>query len=483
MSKINIKKSFSNMNFKKGTYSAGISAIVIAIVVVINMIVSQLPSNITSIDLSNEKYYTVGKTTKNVMRDISSDVTVYMLTTPGSEDSQLSRLLDTYEGINSKIKVKTLDPDKQPGLVTQYGASEASQNSIIVVCGDRYKLIDYNEIYQMDYSDYYTTGNTSKSFDGEGQITSAINYVTTDDLPKMYNLTGHDEQQLSSIITDAIEKQNIEMADLNLLSNGTVPEDCDILSIICPTKDCSKDEADAIINYLKSGGKVMMVMSYSGTDTPNFESVMEEYGLELGDGYVFENDGQYYYQTGYYVIPEVGSSEITDSLSKNIYALAPMSRAIIKKSDARDTLTVNELLTSTDNSYLDVDYGNGMSQDGGNTKASDDVDGPFSIASAVSETNDDDTETKLVVFGSYAMFTDNVVGTFSLINTDLVTNSLTWMSDKEAKTVSIAAKTMDVPTNTIAASSANIWTGFTVVLIPVLVLGAGFAVWMLRRKA
>ena len=251
------------MNFKKGTYSAGISAIVIAIVVVINMIVSQLPSNITSIDLSNEKYYTVGKTTKNVMKDISSDVTVYVLTTPGSEDSQLSRLLDTYESINSKIKVKTLDPDKQPGLVTQYGATSATQNSIIVVCGDRYKLIDYNEIYQMDYSDYYTTGNTSKSFDGEGQITSAINYVTTDDLPKMYNLTGHDEQQLSSIITDAIEKQNIEMADLNLLSNGTVPEDCDILSIICPTKDCSKDEADAIINYLKSGGKVMMVMSYS----------------------------------------------------------------------------------------------------------------------------------------------------------------------------------------------------------------------------
>ena len=123
-----------------------------------------------------------------------------------------------------------------------------------------------------------------------------------------------------------------------------------------------------------------------------------------------------------------------------------------------------------------------MTQDGNNTKSSDDTDGPFSIATAVSE-KVDDKESKLVVFGSYAMFTDNVVGTFSLINTDLVTNSLTWMSDKEASTVSIAAKSMDVSTNTIAASSANIWTAFTVVLVPVLILGAGFVVWMLRRKA
>lgn len=482
MKKLNIKKSFTNMNFRKGTYSAGISAIVIAIVVVINMLAGQLPENIKTIDLSNQKYYTVGKTTKNVIKKVKNDVTVYQLATKGNSDSQIKKLLNNYKSLNSKIEIKTLDPEKQPGLVTKYGASNASNNSIIVVSGDRYKLVDYNEIYQTDYSDYYSSGNTSKSFDGEGQITSAINYVTTDDLPKMYNLTGHDEQQLSSIITDAIAKQNIETAALNLLTSATVPEDCDILSIVCPTKDCSKEEADAIINYLKAGGKVMMVMSYTGTETPNFENIMAEYGLELGDGYVFETDGQHYYQTGYYVIPEVGSCDITSSLSGNMYALAPMSRAIIKKSDARDTLTVNEILTTTDKSYSDVDYGNGMTQDGNNTKASDDTDGPFSIATAVSE-KVDDKESKLVVFGSYAMFTDNVVGTFSLINTDLVTNSLTWMSDKEASTVSIAAKSMDVSTNTIAASSANIWTAFTVVFIPVLVLGAGFVVWMLRRKA
>ena len=111
------------------------------------------------------------------------------------------------------------------------------------------------------------------------------------------------------------------------------------------------------------------------------------------------------------------------------------------------------------------------------------MDGPFAVAVAVSEDHDDGTKTQLTVYGSYIMFTEDITNTFSLGNVDMLTDSLTWMCDGATNTVSIAAKSMDVPQNTIQESKSNIWTMVYVVLIPLVVVIAGFVVWYRRRKA
>lgn len=64
-------------------------------------------------------------------------------------------------------------------------------------------MIDYYDIYDyqsnMDYSTY-SYNNELKGFDAEGQITSAIQYVTMDanQLPVVYQITGHDEATIGS---------------------------------------------------------------------------------------------------------------------------------------------------------------------------------------------------------------------------------------------------------------------------------------------
>ena len=108
-----------------------------------------------------------------------------------------------------------------PKFVSEYTSDNLSSNSLIVVCGDRNKVVNYNNIYEstMDYNtySYQTTG-----FDGEGQITSAIAYVTSENLPVLYTLEGHGEQELDSTIKEDIEKANMEIKSLNLLTE----EDC-----------------------------------------------------------------------------------------------------------------------------------------------------------------------------------------------------------------------------------------------------------------
>lgn len=162
-----------------------------------------------------------------------------------------------------------------------------SDNSLIVVAGDKSKVINYSDLYetQVDYTTYQT--NTT-GFDGEGQIDSAISYVTSENLPVIYTLEGHEELELNSSLTDSLEKANYDVQSLNLLTQDAVPEDTGCLLIAAPQKDLSEEEAQKIITYMEAGGKVMIFTEYTGTDMPNLKSVLENYGVTTGDGVIME---------------------------------------------------------------------------------------------------------------------------------------------------------------------------------------------------
>lgn len=80
--------------------------------------------------------------------------------------------------------------------------------------------------------DYQTYSSQTTGFDGEGQITSAIGYVTSEDLPILYTLEGHGEKEMDSTIKEDIEKANMDIQSLNLLTEGSVPDEQTACSLI-----------------------------------------------------------------------------------------------------------------------------------------------------------------------------------------------------------------------------------------------------------
>ncbi len=76
--------------------------------------------------------------------------------------------------------------------------------------------------------------NTVTEYNGEGALTAALNYVTSDGQTKVYTLSGHGEQTIPDNFQSAMENQNIALETLSLLSEGSVPEDCESL-LICRT--------------------------------------------------------------------------------------------------------------------------------------------------------------------------------------------------------------------------------------------------------
>lgn len=475
------KRIQNKKNLKHGSYSMGAITIFIAIIVVLNLVLQEVPSKYREIDLSTQKLYSIGDQTKKVLKKLDKDVEIYYIAQSGSESSDIQKLLEKYEEGSDHIKVEQKDPAVNPKFVSQYTSDGVSNNSVIVVCGDKNKVIDNNSLYETTVN-YQTYSNEVTGFDGEGQITSAINYVTSDSMPVMYTLEGHDEATMSDTLKDTIQKANIDIQSLNLLTMDSVPDDADILFIFAPAKDISEDEASKIISYLENGGKALIVSNYSSEEMPNFASVLENYGVKTAGGIVLEGDTNHYIsQNPSYLLPNIESNDITSSLSSGSrYILMPLAQGIVKSDNYRDSLEITDILTTSDGSYSKVNVEDMQTME----KESDDIDGPFAVGVSITENLDDGKETQIVYYSSEALFNDQMNTMVSGANYELISASVNWMceSEEDSNTISIASKSYDTSTLTIPAADASFWSIFVTAVVPVVILVIGGGIWMKRRK-
>lgn len=120
-----------------------------------------------------------------------------------------------------------MDPTEQPTFLDAYDLdiNQLYANSVLVDGGGRSRLVSYSDIYVTDYSMNYSTYqyDTSTSFDGENVLTNAIHYVSSQNLPKVHQLTGHGEGELSDRMEELLAGDNVETETLSLLSMESVP--------------------------------------------------------------------------------------------------------------------------------------------------------------------------------------------------------------------------------------------------------------------
>lgn len=489
MKKINLKEMISSYReqrkrnkklLKHGTYSMAVTAVVIAIVVVLNLVVQEIPSKYREIDLSSQKLYTIGEQTEKILKNLKKDVTLYYIAQDGTESSDIKNLLEKYEEGSKHITVEQKDPAVFPKFASQYTSDNISNNSIIVVCGDKSKVVDYSSMYETSIN-YQTYSQEVTGFDGEGQLTSAINYVVSDNMPVLYNLEGHDESSMSETMKETIEKANIEIKSLNLLSEEAVPDDAECLFIFAPATDLTKEEADKIISYLENGGKALIVSNYTDEDMPNFESVLENYGVQPVDGIVLEgNTDNYVSQNPYYLLPNIESGEINSELSsQSRYVLVPLAQGIKKADNIRDTLNISSILTTSDSAYSKTNLKDMDTME----KEDGDIDGPFDLAVSITEKVGDDKETQIAYFASASIFNDSINSMVSGTNYELLSASLAWMcSTDDSNQISIPSKSYDTTTLTVPTADINFWSIFVTGVLPVCTLLIGFGIWMKRRK-
>lgn len=474
-----IRKAFHASSFRYGTFSIIITAVVIAIIVGVNLVVSQLPTELLNIDISEQKLYSVGDTTKELVSTLNEDVSIYMVATADKVDEALNQMLKKYEDLSSHISYTIIDPDTNPAFLTSHelSSSDLSGVDILVVSSKRQKLIAYTDIYEVKYTSYTTY---DVSFDGEGEITSAISYVTTDDLPKLYVLQGHGEAAFTDSISEMIRKNNVETAALNLITAGSVPEDCDVLAIIKPQKDFTEDEVDALENYVAHGGKCVIVnFADMQAKMPNYRNFLAYYGVEIpSGGCIFESSGYCDERSRWHIYePLTADHEITASFSGSSAIYTDYAQPIYQLDDKRVTLKIKPFLATSDGAWFRTDLDNQKRDE----KIDSDVDGPFDIAVTITDSTNEG-QGQIVLFATYSLIDKAYVDTsYGYANADLFMNSINYLCSLQTS-VNIAAKSTNMSYNSATNGQIQISMMIFVITIPVVILVFGFVIWIRRRR-
>lgn len=238
-------------------YSSSVVIISTAAAVLFNVLVGELPSRFTVFDVTSNQLYSLTDDTKIFLSELEEDITIYVLANEKQADTTLAATLQGYGELSDHIKISYVDPAVNPRFYTQ----------------------------------------TITGYDGEGQLTSAIAYVITEEMPKVYILEGHGELSFDSNFTSVIEKQNIDYETINLMNYDKVPEDADCVILNAPTSDLSDDDTNKI------------------------------YDVSITEGLIIEADADYYYQNPFFLLPEISYDSVTESIYQNgVMSLYPMHR-------------------------------------------------------------------------------------------------------------------------------------------------------------
>ena len=427
-----------------------ITAIVLAIVLLVNVTVSALPTNLTQFDMSASKLYSITSNTKAVVNNLEDDVTIYWIVQADEEDAIIEALLDRYDSLSDHISVEKKNPDVYPTFAEQY-----TDEDIYVTDADLYS-----------YS--YTT-----SFDGEGAITSAIDYVVTDELPQLYVLEGHGEQELPQTFADQITKENIETTQFSLLTNDSVPEEADAVLIYEPQSDISEEEKTKLADYANAGDKLLVIAGpVDGVSLNNLESLLADYGVTTVEGVVVEASTDHYTAQPYILLPDMQQDGITDALiQENYYPNMPIAQGFVVNEDAENVV---EVLTTSDEAFSKAagyDLTTYEKEDG-------DTDGPFALAVSIACEN----EGQIIWFSSAAYLEDMYNALSSGANVDMTMNAVSELIG-EREAMAIRSKSLNYNYLSISGSTATLLKVLMVGGFPLAYLGIGTAVILKRRRA
>lgn len=468
----NIKESFSGRKFRSGAYVTLVSFIVAIIIIVANMIISKLE---IQIDFSKNKLYTLTETSTDLIKNLKDDISIYYMVEPGQETAVFMEIAEQYDNLSDKITLEVKDPVLYPKFASQYVEEEIVPGDFIFVnhTKNRAKYVSSDELVVTEFN-YQTYTENTTGIDVEGRFTSAIQYITNEELPILYIVEGHGEAKVSTMVTAALEKMNISTKELQTLTQKQIPEDCDILYINSPETDFNEDETKIIKDYLAAGGKAVIIADYKSEGLTNFNSILEYYGIVNHSGIVVErNSSMHHVSSPIFLIPGIVEHEVTSQVLDNRIPVVLQYASGLKSADTlRSSLKLEPLLQTSDSSY---DKLNTMSTT--IEKEDGDLDGPFVVGYAVTETFDNKT-TKLVVYSSELTFDDNTEG---YGNANLLSGTINYLSD-EAQTLSIPTKSVKPEYIYLTMQQALTWTAVVLVIIPAAILIIGIVVSLKRRK-
>lgn len=477
MKENNLFRTLASSKFRHGGWATLMVVAVIALLVAVNILVDQVPAGL---DLTENRIFSLSDETVKVLQGLTAEVTITTVSTRGNEDPIVKEILAKYAGVSPRVKLASVDPERNPAWSKQYDptGSGLRDGSIVVARGSRFRAIGAFDMYNYDMS-----GGQPRltGLSVEQKVSSALQYVSAARSVTAYVVQGHGEKSLSDYgLVNAVDGENYERKDLSLLTASSVPSDADMLLVLAPSRDFPAQDTEKLRAYLESGGRAVFLLDVRGRTEPlpNLSAVLKTYGVALANRMVVEPDANHAaYGNPLFLVPQQEAHDILSPLrAKNYPILMPFAQPIQALDLRKRTLKIEPLLTSTSISFSKA----GDGQSANLRRESGDELGPFTLAAAITDPGETGRrDAKIVVIGGSSFLVSEVAAQ-APGNTDFFLNCMGWLKDSR-DSLSIRAKSMiEFPLN-MTAVQRWIFSGIVVILLPLIILGWGFIVWVRRR--
>ena len=469
---------------KRSIVSLFVTFCVIAAVVLVNIIASVLTSKFSALtaDITSTNNFDVTDQSMEIVSKMKKKVGITFLTNRTAYEA-----LDTYckqtsvlasqlaQNSNGMISVDYVDLVQNPTYADKYDGEQLSTTDVIVSCGDKYKILTKNDLFNFEqYSETYQYISSSKS---EQAIDNAIVTVTSDVSTKVALITDNCGSDYS-YFKNTLVSNNYDVQEISI-ENGSLAEDVETVIVYAPSKDFTESAVEKLEKYLINNdkyGKNMIYIPYERhADTPNIDGLLSDFGMKLDDGLAFDMDTSMLMANSYYegIACSYASDLYKDNIDKDDY---PVLVGLARPIEITNEKTAVPLLT--------------LSQESSGYSPFDAQEGKWSMTDAVTGNvcvmaqgvlGSDKGVSTLVVAGSHNMFIKAYLGS-DFSNAEYIFNMLASLNGRDTSIITVTERVI-TDYDISLSQNAAFWIGFIVfALIPVLVLGAGLAVYLVRRN-
>ncbi len=519
---------------KYGSMSLITIALVVAIVVIINIMASYMVKRMPlKLDLTADKRYELSDETVDYLKDkLDKDVDI-VVTCPKADFENIAKnveyamryyyqmyygtdtevdcpfdmipiLLEKYEMYanqgSGSISVKYVDLDKDPTAVKKYSdsyGSEITNQSIVIACGDRVRVIDSNSVSGMIVPDFTDPTGISLSFAGESRITSEIMNVTdahpinvafastANGVPIYNSYSGTYDESVAALRDELLSKNGYFCTDVDLVNDELDTEKYDMVVIPMPAVDFDEAVIKKLNDFLYNDGEysrdLLFFADPQTSNTPNITDFLADWSIGLNDGKVLV-DQQKSMSNNPYIIQaqQADTDEAGEKVSGGSLVFAVYAAQEVIDLNKNSEAQVSEVF-QTYNSAFNVDIITNEQDDDPSVKSI----GLVSRKSKQIGTKLDDfrmVESRVMVLGSGGFtFKSFLTQTNLYNNATILLNAINTMTGKETDTVVIPDKALQQAVIAPTSEQDKTIKIAVIFVIPAIVAVIGLVI-LLRRK-
>ncbi len=487
---MDFKKLLSNRKLRYGSFATALSVAFLVVIILLNVIFSVLAERYPiNIDLTKDSIFMLTDESVDYLKGLEKDVDVFVLadeatfTAYGGYYTQAVEVINKYSQHSKHVKVSYVDIVKNPTFTANYPDLELKNYDILVQCNGRSRVVSVNDLFNIRTSNSYYGSSYIASSKAEQVMTSAIMAVASDRVVKLAVTTGH-EEYVSEGLQDLLTQNNFELVTVDL-NTEDIPADADGAIMVSPSRDMDEAVLKKLDTFLSNDSNYGKSFFYFADATqapmPNMEAFLEEWGISIGDGVVFQTDNSKVMNySPYFSLVDYVDEKYSESFaSKGTYVTLPFSRPLSQVFTERNGFVTSTLLQFGEASGIRP----GDAPDTFVPSASD-VSGPIPgviLSTKARYVNLEPYESHVVVCGTVSAVEGSILQSTSVTNGEYFTNLFNTLTQRD-DVITIAPKVLGNSQLDITAQQAYTLLIVFMVVIPVAVMAAGLIIWLRRRN-